>query len=660
MTTIDTGYREQLADLVRGARQNDQDKLTALVTELYPIVYKYTLARMGNNTGDMAEDITQETLIKAMSSLNTLSDPGAVRTWVKHIAENKIKDYYRSAPVKNTVNFSALDNTEDELDYDPADERITYQPEMAYNETARQEIVLDVLNTLPEEQRQVVMLKFYENMTIDQISSYLDIPTSTVVGRLQKGKEKVKLRVSEIQTRDGIKLYGMAPLPFFITILRGWRDSDTVSGAARTLTGTAFAVKAAAITAEVSAAGSAAGTAAAAAGSAAGTIAAGSAAAGHTAAGFWTAGRIAGAVVLAGAAAGAVPVYNNFIRPRVEAEPMPVYSALDYAEIYSAGYNGEGTVNIAFHSDDPALQEILSTGTCTVENNGALHNGDVAQAACTFETDPASAGYSLTNTAFNVHVNGLNEYLPVDLFYGVDVVWQMDDEAKTGEVVLVLPENDRLRSHVTYTITDQSEDGTVKVHADPDRGFFHDEGLVIPEDGLDKTYSIGPMPDPYEAEKADCSRQNGEWNEDDHSCTLPEPEPTPEPTPEPQPIAAETMTPQGQAIVNAAYAQLGSTDLCSLVVANALAAIGVDAYDRYPGGGFLLSTETIRVRGYWVDTPQPGDVAYYSSNYSGTSSHVAIYIGNGQVISGNFNGSTQIVPAYIGGQQSQPQYYRYY
>ena len=96
------------------------------------------------------------------------------------------------------------------------------------------------------------------------------------------------------------------------------------------------------------------------------------------------------------------------------------------------------------------------------------------------------------------------------------------------------------------------------------------------------------------------------------------------------------------------------------MVNNALNAIGVDCFIGSPTTGYYIDTETIRSRGYWVENPQPGDVAYYSSNYSGTSSHVAIYIGNGQVISGNFNGSTQIVAAYIGGQQSYPQYYRYY
>ena len=112
--------------------------------------------------------------------------------------------------------------------------------------------------------------------------------------------------------------------------------------------------------------------------------------------------------------------------------------------------------------------------------------------------------------------------------------------------------------------------------------------------------------------------------------------------------------------MQAAYAQLGSTDLCSVVVNNALAAIGVDCTVRFPGGGWYIDTYSIRDAGKRVDSPEPGDVAFYSSNYYGTSSHVAVYVGDGKVVSGNFNGSTQLVPAYIGGQQSQPEYYRYY
>ena len=122
----------------------------------------------------------------------------------------------------------------------------------------------------------------------------------------------------------------------------------------------------------------------------------------------------------------------------------------------------------------------------------------------------------------------------------------------------------------------------------------------------------------------------------------------------------EPITENGKAIVEAAYAQLGSTDLCSVVANNALKAIGVDCMVYFPFGGYMLSTETVRDAGTRVDTPQPGDIAFYASNYSGTSSHVAVYVGEGKVVSGNFNGSTQLVAAYIGGQQSQPEYYRYY
>ena len=121
----------------------------------------------------------------------------------------------------------------------------------------------------------------------------------------------------------------------------------------------------------------------------------------------------------------------------------------------------------------------------------------------------------------------------------------------------------------------------------------------------------------------------------------------------------EPITAKGKAIADAAIAQIGSTDLCSVVANNALNAIGVDGRAVYLFG-WGLSTETIRDAGRHVDEPWPGDIAYYASNYYGTSSHVAVYVGEGKVVSGNYNGSTQLVPAYIGGQQSQPEYYRYY
>lgn len=93
-------------------------------------------------------------------------------------------------------------------------------------------------------------------------------------------------------------------------------------------------------------------------------------------------------------------------------------------------------------------------------------------------------------------------------------------------------------------------------------------------------------------------------------------------------------------LVDAAYAQLGRRQDCTMLVTNALAAAGIN-YHGWPAGYFSL--------GYTVSgsEAQPGDLIYYDNAGAGVP-HIALYIGNGRAIHGGWQGSTKIAPAYVG------------
>lgn len=93
-------------------------------------------------------------------------------------------------------------------------------------------------------------------------------------------------------------------------------------------------------------------------------------------------------------------------------------------------------------------------------------------------------------------------------------------------------------------------------------------------------------------------------------------------------------------LVNAAYAQLGRKQDCTMLVTNALAAAGIN-FHGWPAGYFSL--------GYTVSGAEarPGDLIYYDDAGAGVP-HIALYIGNGMAIHGGWQGSTKIAPAYVG------------
>lgn len=92
---------------------------------------------------------------------------------------------------------------------------------------------------------------------------------------------------------------------------------------------------------------------------------------------------------------------------------------------------------------------------------------------------------------------------------------------------------------------------------------------------------------------------------------------------------------KGAAILSAAYAQLGVSQDCTMLVTNALAAVGIHFHD-WPAG-YLSLGRTVSAA-----EAQPGDLIYYADGGAGMA-HIAVYAGNGLAVHGGYNGNQTVV-----------------
>ena len=88
---------------------------------------------------------------------------------------------------------------------------------MDEHETAR--LIGEILESIPDEQRIVINLCYYQEMSYKEISATLGIPENLVRSRLNLGREKVEKQVLALEKR-GTKLYGLAPIPFLLFLFR--------------------------------------------------------------------------------------------------------------------------------------------------------------------------------------------------------------------------------------------------------------------------------------------------------------------------------------------------------------------------------------------------------------------------------------------------------
>ncbi|RAX15463.1 hypothetical protein DC347_17610 [Pseudarthrobacter sp. AG30] len=101
------------------------------------------------------------------------------------------------------------------------------------------------------------------------------------------------------------------------------------------------------------------------------------------------------------------------------------------------------------------------------------------------------------------------------------------------------------------------------------------------------------------------------------------------------PAAQVSASGKGAAILSAAYAQLGVHQDCTMLVTNALAAVGIHFHD-WPAGYLSLGDRVS------ASQAQPGDLIYYADGGGGMA-HIAVYAGNGMAVHGGFNGNDTVV-----------------
>ena len=199
--------------LIRMAAAGDQDAITELYELTYSSVYKTVKSMIADE--DTVLDIVQDSFIKGFQSLDQLDTPENFRAWMKRIATNKAKDYLKK---KKPILFTDMAN-EDGEEIDFRDDCLDHCPEEVLDRKETSRLMQEILSTLSEDQRLVIGMFYYEEMSVREIAETLGCSENTVKSRLNYGRKKVEVKVKELEKR-GTKLYSLAPLPFLLWLFR--------------------------------------------------------------------------------------------------------------------------------------------------------------------------------------------------------------------------------------------------------------------------------------------------------------------------------------------------------------------------------------------------------------------------------------------------------
>ena len=138
--------------------------------------------RMMVKDRDRADDILQDTLIKAVRTIDEgrYVDSGKFLSWILRIAHNQVIDYFRQQKSSRTIN-------ESEAGYDVIGSlRIAERnvEDRIISEQIEQD-VRRLIEHLPEEQREVVMMRYYSGMSFQEIADQTGVSINTALGRMR-------------------------------------------------------------------------------------------------------------------------------------------------------------------------------------------------------------------------------------------------------------------------------------------------------------------------------------------------------------------------------------------------------------------------------------------------------------------------------------------
>lgn len=148
----------------------------------------YGLARAWVRDSDLAQDLTHRTFLKAFEKRGQLREPGAARAWLISILRNEIASEFRTRGREMTWEREALDD----LPAEPCEDGLDSDAILA---------LPLALQRVPETSRHILLLRFQQELSYDEIAQALALPLGTVMSRLHRAKAAVRAQIMALADR---------------------------------------------------------------------------------------------------------------------------------------------------------------------------------------------------------------------------------------------------------------------------------------------------------------------------------------------------------------------------------------------------------------------------------------------------------------------------
>ena len=179
--------REQELTVIRRVQHGDVEAFELLVAAYEKNVFNVALQMTGNR--EDAQDMTQEAFIKAYSSLSSFRGDSRFSSWLYRIVANVCLDFKRRQSRRPSASLTVEDDEGESVQLDIADE--SQSPETLLEQKMTREAVREGLQQLPDEQRQILLLREIQGLSYEEIGEALQLEPGTVKSRIFRARKKL-------------------------------------------------------------------------------------------------------------------------------------------------------------------------------------------------------------------------------------------------------------------------------------------------------------------------------------------------------------------------------------------------------------------------------------------------------------------------------------
>lgn len=179
--------REEELAVIRRVQRGEVDAFELLVAAYEKNVYNVALQMTGSR--EDAQDMAQEAFLKAYNSLSSFRGDSKFSSWLYRIVSNVCLDFKRRQSRRPSASLTVEDDEGENVQLDVADE--SQSPETLLERKLTREAVRRGLSELPDDQRQILLLREIQGLSYDEIGEALGLEAGTVKSRIFRARKKL-------------------------------------------------------------------------------------------------------------------------------------------------------------------------------------------------------------------------------------------------------------------------------------------------------------------------------------------------------------------------------------------------------------------------------------------------------------------------------------